>query len=87
VAVAAALARGEGEAVALARGEREVVTLAHGNFRGGWEARTYSLYSARASQRQKFTARDSVIAHVREPFFSHTGLAPPLKKRGRIPAR
>jgi hypothetical protein len=73
--------------VAAARGEGEAVTLAHGNFRGGWEARTYSLYSARASQRQKFTARDSIIAHMRESFFSHAGLVPPVEKRGRIPAR
>jgi hypothetical protein len=42
------------------------------------------LYSARASRRCNFCARDSVIARTGR-FFSHAGLAPPpLEERGRV---
>jgi hypothetical protein len=77
--------------VALAHGEEKLVALVHGeeetmeSFRGSWGARPSSLYSACASRRPKFEARDSAIARG-ILFFSRAGLASPLEERGRVPA-
>jgi hypothetical protein len=48
--------------VALAHGEKV------GSFFGGWGARVWSLYNARANRRPKFGALDTAIARGRQMF-------------------
>jgi hypothetical protein len=81
---AVALARGEGRSSRSGAWRRRS-GAARESFHGGWRAREPSLYSARASQHQKISVRDSAIARAGKDSFPTPVW--PLEERGSVHAR